>query len=169
MCGDLSGPTSPLTYSHTLAGYHSSLIGRVSPTTPSKPPRTHQPTTNKTCPSTGQEGTEFERYNDSLHFFPLLGIISVVYTLQSFVAVGDQQHASLCTAYHPARGWILFQLTLHTIVKPRGGEGGEREKKKKKQKGELIHVKAATTASRLRDAKSGHGVSRRLLARSLAS
>ena len=105
------------------------MIGRVSPTTPSKPPRTHQPTTNKTCPSTGREGIEFERYNDSLHFFPLLGIISVVYTLQSFVAVGDQQHASLCTAYHPARGWILFQLTLHTIVKPRGGEGGEREKK----------------------------------------
>lgn len=29
-------------------------------------------------------------------------------------------------------------------------------------------MKAATTASRLRDAKSGHGVSRRLLARSLA-
>lgn len=54
-----------------------------------------------------------------------------------------------------------LERTLRTIVKPRGG--GE----EKKQKGELIHVKAATTASRLRDAKSGHGVSRRSLAREL--
>ena len=171
VCGDLSGPTSPLTYSHTLAGYHSSLIGRVSPTTPSKPPRTHQPTTNKTCPSTGREGTEFERYNDSLHFFPLLGIISVVYTLQSFVAVGDQQHASLCTAYHPARGWILFQLTLHTIVKPRGGEGGEREKKEETKRRAYTRESGDNRFASTRRKKRSRSLTTlaRSLARSLAS
>lgn len=152
---------------HTLAVYHSSLIGRVSPTTPSNQPRhppTNQPTTNKTCPSTGGERTEFDKYKYTIpSTFSLSN--NPKYTLQSFVAVGDQQHASLCAAYHPAWMDDPRTRTIHTRSWKHGeGEGEEGEgKKKKKQKGELVHVKAAaaTTASRLRDAKSGHGVSRR--------
>lgn len=122
---------------HTLAVYHSSLIGRVSPTTPSNQPRhppTNQPTTNKTCPSTGGERTEFDKYKYTIpSTFSLSN--NPKYTLQSFVAVGDQQHASLCAAYHPAWMDDPRTRTIHTRSWKHGeGEGEEGEGKKKKTK-----------------------------------
>lgn len=122
---------------HTLAVYHSSLIGRVSPTTPSNQPRhppTNQPTTNKTCPSTGGERTEFDKYKYTIpSTFSLSN--NPKYTLQSFVAVGDQQHASLCAAYHPAWMDDPRTRTIHTRSWKHGeGEGEEGEGKKKKNK-----------------------------------
>lgn len=95
-----------------------------------------------------------KKYNhDSLPLF----LQSPYYTLQCFVAVGDQrQHASPDRVTIP-RGWSSKRRTIHTIVKPRGGEkarkGGQdgREKKgerytwkRRRQQQPLARVSYAT-------------------------
>lgn len=161
VCGDLSGPTS-LTYSHTLAGYHSSLIGRVSPTTPSNHlaptnQTTNQTTTNKTCPSTGWERTEFEKYNhDSLHFSPL-GIISVHVTKsRSRRRATTRFPRPLCTAYHPA--WTILSNAHSTRSWNHEEEGRKKNKKaslytwKRRQPPRVYATQKAVTESH--DARS---------------